>query len=338
MIFVFRIMLLIMLFSCLATPGLAVQSGNSAVAVSQETLQQHVAELIKNPANTALREKIIMLALTMDPAPTVPENVERNLARGTALIRTAAGAGEYKQAIVEFEAAANNAPWLAMAYIKLAVAHEKVGFYTEAIQNFKFYLMAAPEAKNAREVKNKVDELEADSEGLKAGKNSVVPASPATVPVPGKAPAVAGKTALAIEPEKKQSAIKMQPAENISRIPVEQKSKAPSFIGNWYFKDTVRGEELTIQAFGIRKDANGDIVPTAPMRPADYVPTIRAFDIFDSTMKVEIHWRLSSVVGYWKIETYKLTLSRDGTKLTGSYSEKSVGGRNIDLDRTLFRK
>lgn len=319
-----------MLFSSLATPGLAVQSGNGAIAVSQETLQQHVAELIKNPANTPLREKIIMLALTMDPAPTVPENVERNLARGAALIRTAAGAGEYKQAIVEFEAAANNAPWLAMAYFKLSVAQEKVGFYTEAIQNFKFYLMAAPEAKNTGEVKNKVDELEADGEGLKAGKDLVAPASPAAVPVPDKAPAVAGKTTFAIEPGKKQSSIKMQPA--------EKKSKALSFIGNWYFKDTVRGEELTIQAFGISKDANGNIVPIAPKRSADYVPTIRAFDIFDSTMKVEIHWRLSSVVGYWKIETYKLTLSQDGTKLTGSYSEKSVGGRDIYLDRTLFRK
>jgi tetratricopeptide (TPR) repeat protein len=328
MIFVFRSMLSIMLFSSLATPGLAVQSANGAVAVSQETLQQQVAELIKNPDNTALREKIIMLALTMDPAPTVPENVERNLARGAALIRT--GAGEYKQAIVEFEAAANNAPWLAMAYFKIAVAQEKVGFYTEAIQNFKFYLMAAPEAKNTREVKNKVDELEAEVVGLKAGKNSVAPASPAAVPVPDKAPAVAGKTTFAIEPGKKQSAIKMQPA--------EKKSKAPSFIGNWYFKDTVRGEELTIQAFGISKDTNGNIVPIAPKRSADYVPTIRAFDIYDSTMKVEIHWRLSSVVGYWKIETYKLTLSQDGTKLAGSYSEKSVGGRDIYLDRTLFRK
>jgi hypothetical protein len=224
-----------------------------------------------------------------------------------------------------------------MAYFKLAVVQEKVGFYTEAIQNFKFYLMAAPDATNTREVKNKVDELEADVEGLKAGKNSVAPASPAAGPVPDKAPAVAGKTTLAIEPGKKQSFIKMQRAEKISRIPVEKKAKAPSFIGNWYFKDTVRGEVLTIQAFGISKDANGDIVPTAPKRSADFAPTIRALDIVGSTM-MEIQWILSSVVGYWKIETYKLTLSQDGMKLTGSFSEKSVGGRNIDLDRTLFRQ
>jgi hypothetical protein len=111
------------------------------------------------------------------------------------------------------------------------------------------------------------------------------------------------------------------------------------FAGSqWHVKDTVWGEKLVVQAFGISKDTNGDIVPIAPKRTADYVPTVRAFDIVDTTMKVEIHWRLSAVVGYWKIETYKLTLSPDGTKLTGSYSEKSVGGRNIDLDRNFFRR
>jgi hypothetical protein len=225
-----------------------------------------------------------------------------------------------------------------MAYFKLAVAQEKIGIYAESIQNSKFYLMAAQDAKNARDVKNKVDELKEEVEGLKTGKNTVAPASPAEGPVPVQVSAVADKTALAIESGKEQSTIKMQPAEKITRIPVEKKTKVPSFIGNWYFKDMVRGEKLTIQAFGINKDANGDIVPAAPSRSADYVPTIRAFDIVDSTMKVEIHWRLSSVVGYWKIETYKLTLSQDGTKLSGSYSEKSVGGRNIDLDRTLFRQ
>jgi tetratricopeptide (TPR) repeat protein len=336
--FVFRILLSIMLYSSLATPGLAVQSGNNAAAVSQETLQQYVAELTKHPADIALREKIIKLALAMEPAPTVPENVERNLARGTALARTAAGAGEYKQALVEFEAAADNAPWLAMVYFKLAIVQEKVGFYAEAIQNFKFYLMAAPEAINTREVRIKVAELEAVVDGLKAGKNSIAPASPAAGPGSDQSPTVASKTAPAIERGNKHSITKMQPAEKISRIPVEKKVKAPRFIGNWYYKDTVRGEVLVVQAFGISKDTNGDIVPIAPKRTADYVPAVRAFDIVDATMKLEIHWRLSSVVGYWKIETYKLTLSPDWTKLSGSYSEKSVGGRNIELDRTLFRR
>ena len=190
---------------------------------------QYVAELIKNPADIALREKIIMLSLTMDPAPIVPENVERNLSLGTALTQT--GAGEYKQAIVEFEAATNNAPWLAMAYLKLAEAEEKAGFYTEAIQNFKFYLLAAPEAINTREVQNKVDELEKNVEALKTGKNVVAPETPEAGPVPGQAPAVAGETTLAIEPGKKQS-IKNQPAEKTAgRLRRKPRPRASSATG-----------------------------------------------------------------------------------------------------------
>jgi hypothetical protein len=47
---------------------------------------------------------------------------------------------------------------------------------------------------------------------------------------------------------------------------------------------------------------------------------------------------MKSVVGYWKTETYVLTMSEDGTKLTGSHNQQSVGGRNIDMDRVLFRQ
>jgi len=55
-------------------------------------------------------------------------------------------------------------------------------------------------------------------------------------------------------------------------------------------------------------------------------------------MMVEIHWKLVSVVGYWKIEIYNLTLSEDGTKLTGSCREQSVGGRNVNYTRTFYRR
>ncbi len=338
MIFVARLMALIALSISLTTPGLAAQSEEKSAAAAQDTLRQYVEELKKSPANTALREKIIMLALSMEPAPTVPADAERNIAQGTIFIKEAAGVGGYNKAIIEFEAAANSAPWLAIAYFNLGVTLEKVGFYTEAIQNLKFYLMAAPDAINAKDVKDKVSALEAEVENLQAGKDAVAPASPAAEPVPVTAPPNAGKTTLAIEPEKQQIIIKMPPAVIKSRVPVEKKHRVPSFIGNWFFKDTVRGEELTIQAFGISTDANGNIVPIAPKRAADYVPTIRAFEIADTVMKMEIHWRLTSVVGYWKIEIYNLTISEDGTKLTGSYSEKSVGGRNVDLDRTLSRR
>jgi len=337
MIFVAHLMVFIVLSLSLTTSGLAAPSEEQSAAAAQDTLRQYVEELKQNPANTALREKIILLALSMKPAPIVPEDAERNVAQGTSLIKEAADAGGYNKAIVEFEAAANSAPWLAIAYFNLGVIQEKVGFYTEAIQNFRFYLMAAPGVINTNYVKDKISELEAEVEKLHASSEVVTPASSAAEPLPVPVPVPAPKMTLAIEPEKQPVIIKTPPAVNKSSVPVEKKHKVPSFIGNWFFKDTVRGEERTIQAFGIGTDTNGNIVPTAPTRAADYVPVIRAFEISNTNMKIEIHWRLTTVVGYWKIESYNLTLSEDGTQLTGSCREKSVGGRNIEHNRTLFR-
>jgi hypothetical protein len=62
------------------------------------------------------------------------------------------------------------------------------------------------------------------------------------------------------------------------------------------------------------------------------------FEINDRKIKLQMKWKMKSVVGYWKTETYDLSLSDDGKTLTGSHNQKSVGGRNIDMDRVLFRQ
>lgn len=51
-------------------------------ADAQETLKQYISDLQKNPNDYALREKIIRLVQTMKPAPVVPEEAERYMARG----------------------------------------------------------------------------------------------------------------------------------------------------------------------------------------------------------------------------------------------------------------
>jgi tetratricopeptide (TPR) repeat protein len=320
----------LILFLALIAPGNAAQAGKKS-STSQETLKQYVEDLKKNPADSALREKIIKLALTMKPAPTTPEDAERNMARGTAFAQKAADGAGYKKAIIEFETAANAAPWLALAYYNLGVVQEKAGLYNEAIQNLKLYLLAAPDAKNARDVKNKIYALEVDAEDVQAGKNTPAPA--ATEPAgTGKSLALAGKPSLEIEPEQQLKIVKMPPPSP------DKKTKVPNFVGSWYFKDTLRGEEVTIHAFEISKNANGDLVLTPPKRVADSVATLNIFEIQDKNLKIQMKWKMKSVVGYWKTETYMLTMSEDGTKLTGSHNQQSVGGRNIDMDRVLFRQ
>jgi len=321
-------MIHLVLFLSLITPVYVAHAGKKSSDL-QETLKQYIEDLKKNPADNALREKIIKLVLSMKSAPSVPENAERNMARGTAFAQKATENTGYRKAIVEFEAAANSAPWLALAYYNLGVVQEKAGLYSEATQNLKLYLLAAPDAKNTRDVRNKIYALEVDIEDLQASKNAPVAAQAEADA--GKSMAVAGKPSLEIEPEKQLKIIKMPPPSR------DKKINASNFVGSWYFKDAVRGEEVTIHAFEISKNANGDLVLTPPKRVADSVATINIFELQDKNLRIQMKWKMKSVVGYWKTETYMLTISDDGNKLTGSHNQQSVGGRNIDMDRVLFR-
>lgn len=318
---------IIITFLSLAALGFAAPAPKKS---SPDDLKQYVEDLKKNPGDKALREKIIKMAAKSSPA--LPEEAERNMARGTAFGQKAADLAGYKKAIAEFESASNSAPWLAVAYFNLGVMQERAGMFTEAIQNLKFYLLASPDAKNARDVKNKIYALEADAEALQAGMNAPAPdavTAPAA-PVPGGKLAVAGaKNTLELEPEKEFKIIKM---------PQDKKVKVPRFEGNWYFKENIRGEDVTIHAFEITKGANGDLTLIPPKRAADSVATVNTFEIADKNLKLQMKWKMKSVVGYWKTETYTLAISDDGAKMSGNHNQQSVGGRNIDLDRVLFRQ
>ncbi len=320
--------LLFLLFLPLLVPMPAAFA--SKKAANHEAFDRDVESLRSSPNDNALREKIIKTALGMKPAPAVPEEAERNMARGAAFAQKASDTAGYRKAITEFESASNAAPWLALAYYNLGVMQDKAGLYQDAIRSLKFYLMAAPNAKNSREVKNTIYALEVDAEDVQAGKNAQ-PAAPAAAPQAGngKPAAIAGKPELSIESEKQLKIIKM---------PQDKKSRVPVFIGNWYFKDAIRGEEVTIHAFDIVKNQNGDLTVNPPQRAADSYASVMVFEIADKKLKLQMKWKMKSVVGYWKTETYELVMSDDGAKLAGSHNQQSVGGRNIDMDRVLFRQ
>ena len=55
-------------------------------AKSPNQLKHYIAELQKSPDDQALREKIIKLALTLNPKPEIPEAAERSNARGKAAV------------------------------------------------------------------------------------------------------------------------------------------------------------------------------------------------------------------------------------------------------------
>lgn len=126
----------------------------------QQTLNQYISDLQKNPNDYALREKIIKHVQTMKPKPVIPEEAERYMARGAAAVKGAKTEKDFQDAAAEFEKASLTAPWLAAAYYNLGITQDKASKYKEAIQSLKFYLLAAPEASDAKAVKTLVYEIE----------------------------------------------------------------------------------------------------------------------------------------------------------------------------------
>jgi len=126
----------------------------------QQTLTQYLSDLQKNPNDYALREKIIKHVQTMRPAPAIPEEAERYMARGAAAVKGAKDTNDFKDAVRELEKATLAAPWLANAYYNLGFAQDKAGLYADAIKNLRLYLLAAPNAADAKKVKELIYEIE----------------------------------------------------------------------------------------------------------------------------------------------------------------------------------
>ena len=143
----------------------------------QQILTQYVSDLQKNPNDYALREKIIRHVQGMRQKPAIPEEAERYMARGAAAVKGAKTEKDFQDAAAEFEKAALAAPWLPAVYYNLGITQDKAGKYKEAIQSLKLYLLAAPDASDAKAVKNLTYEIEYRQE--KAAKDASLQAAPA---------------------------------------------------------------------------------------------------------------------------------------------------------------
>jgi tetratricopeptide (TPR) repeat protein len=152
------------------------------ISLSEETLNQYLADLQKNPNDNALRGKIIALAQTMNPVPAIPDEARKYMDRGIAAIEGAKGEGDFRAASDEFAKAANLAPWLGNAYRNLAITQDKSGQYDAAIKNLQLYLLTAPSPADvdwAKSLINKVeyrrDKAQMGQDLLKALRNRDIP-------------------------------------------------------------------------------------------------------------------------------------------------------------------
>jgi tetratricopeptide (TPR) repeat protein len=308
------VLLLITMLIASSAAVLAAEKGGSP-----ETLKQYVADLKKNPENAELREKTIKYAQTFKQKPAAPEEYERRLSRGTAYLKKATDSDGYMKAMEELRVAIALAPWIADGYENLAAAQEKAGLFAESIQSLNFTLLADPNAKNARELKNHTYELEVYAEdakqALKASPN-VAPLAPAP-PTPVKVAPVAKKP---VAPEKK--------------------TNPKAFVGSWFYKDTAPrgGDQLTTQAFTINMGSDNRLVASAPRRSTGAVGTITVFELDDDTIRIQVTWKLATIPSYWKTEDYELTLSDNESKLKGSYRIKSSGKGEFSEDKVFFKQ
>jgi len=131
----------------------------------QDILNSYVKELSKAPADdTLLHNKIISFVHAMSPPPAIPEDANRHLVMGKTAAKLATDASGFADAIAEYRSATLAAPWLGITYFDLAVVQESAHDYTSAMRNYKFYLLAEPQAADAADVKTRIYELEYKAE------------------------------------------------------------------------------------------------------------------------------------------------------------------------------
>ncbi len=313
--------------SFLALLTLAVVAGTVPPAEAQrgagspDILKQYVADLKKSPDSIELREKVIKYTQGLKQKPPAPEEYERSMSRGSAYFKKAADPAGFQRAAEEYKEAVAAAPWLAEGYEHLADAQEKAGLYSEAIQNLNFALLADPNAKNSREIRNRVYELEVFAEEA----NQKLKAAPVVPPPAPAAPPMVAKSAAPAP--KKQSA-------------PEKKINPKAFVGNWFYKDTAPrgGDDITTHAFTINMTAAGELTAAAPRRSTGATGAVTAFEVAGDSIHIQVTWKLATIPSYWKTEDYDVALTSDETRLAGKYRIKSSGMREFAEEKTLFKQ
>jgi len=131
---------------------LASFSAHAQSSNPQDTLNQYISDLQKNPNNNALRERIIRHVQTMKPAPAIPESAREHFVMATTIRGGAKDIKGYSVAIKEYEEALLVAPWWSEALKELAIVQKLANQHDAAIQSLNLYILTnPPDARNAQD-------------------------------------------------------------------------------------------------------------------------------------------------------------------------------------------
>lgn len=123
-------------------------------------LQPLLVQLAQNPDNADLRREIIQLVLEMPHPPPPSPKFEEEIGAAGYAFKHAASPADFQASIAAFKKASLLAPWVSNVYYNIALADEKVQAFDDAIANFNWYLTAAPHAKDAADVYQKIGALQ----------------------------------------------------------------------------------------------------------------------------------------------------------------------------------
>jgi len=139
-------------------------AARAQAANPQDTLNQYVGDLQKDPENAALRAKTIAFAQTITPAPEIPEEARHHYIRGSIFAKEAKTDAEYESAIQEYIQAIYIAPWWGNAYYGLAMVQKTSGRFDEAVANLKLALLTKMDEKDAKEAHDQIYAIEVEKE------------------------------------------------------------------------------------------------------------------------------------------------------------------------------
>jgi tetratricopeptide (TPR) repeat protein len=139
---------------------------NAQAQSPQQTLNQYVSDLHKNPNDNTLREKIIKHVQTMTPSPAIPEEARRHYVMAVTLSKDSKKIEDYNASIDEFKSALLIAPWWPDANRDLGVAAKSAQRYDEAIDALKLYIATNPGRDKARATQDEIYKIEAKKKEL----------------------------------------------------------------------------------------------------------------------------------------------------------------------------
>lgn len=144
----------VIIFMLMSTVQAQAQTGSP-----QDTLNQYISDLQKNPSDYALREKIVKLAQEMKPAPAIPEAAREHYVMAATFVEKAKDNSGYERAIEQYKTALLAAPWWADAYKKLAISQKAAAHYDDAIASLNLYILTQPA--DTRDAQDEIYKLKA---------------------------------------------------------------------------------------------------------------------------------------------------------------------------------